>query len=951
MSYKTRKRIWPLAAIIGVVAMLAVLGAMALPMSTVQAQAEPPPPIKPLAPTVVATAVSDTSIMVSWTPNFLFADANTGYDVQRKSGGGAWTNVLTATTAMSHTDTGLMPETEYTYQVRANNVKGAGAWAEMSATTASALVDAPTGVSAAHGGGAGQVVVEWTTSEDVDSYEVTYRVPGGTIMTDSTDATSPHTIDGLMAQTEYKVCVIAVVDDDKSAPACDIATTSRYLLTFDLRQFGSPNRTDEQNIVIPETPGATVTLRATVWVPDPIASSDETDTVAVRFMSDPADVTVTTANLLAVSENSIDDGELTIRPRDGDKRSFQIIFDCVQDPTVLTVSIYDDDVQRVERGTITINCGEPDPEPGPGRTDESDAFTVVSYGDWEYDDVTDGFILDVSNVNPHLVNAHPHIETGLLSRDEPVVHELYTLGVSDKEMLKNLDNGSPRRAKEDPDNLLTRQEKNAYVEEGQRTVEVLTGQPNVQLTVTSMKSGPVYIRFLDSDMQPFGTDVDEESMWRGADVVGLDSQGRLELNNQEMELSKALALAYDQYNIVTPGAIPGQRADNSYLSGKDGTYNQGAFRFMNPCPSVGHHFYVEVYEPTGKYLRTTEKIDCVRSPKPGPTGLEFTIDSQEPGEGVLRFEPARNSVSHTVLLIDASNRNIVEEVEDAVSPVMFNEEDNVKLNNGWTYHIVVIAEGVNDQYTADAVLYYSVSWLDEADVPLSTDPSDDPTRMHPLCQVDDADITALLADCDADPANAAPMAVGTISDVTVMVGASRMSTMAVSSYFSDADAGDTLRYSAMSSDTAIATAEVNSDDMIVFTGVAAGTATITVTATDSMGAMATQEIMVTVEAAEPEEVGPATGVTTGPFNEGGVIQVNWDAAPNATGYIIYAVNVDELDDANGEIVVAAENDGTAETFNLSGLNVGDTYDIYVVATAKEMVAWPTSADVVQVDAE
>ena len=860
MSYKTRKRIWPLAAVIGVVAMLVVLGAIALPMSTVQAQPAPPPPIAPLAPTVEATAASATSIMVSWTPALLFASANTGYDVQRKSGGGAWTDVLIATTAMSHTDTGLMPGTEYTYQVRANNAQGAGAWSvEMSATTASAAVDAPMGVSAVHGGGAGQVVVEWTTSADVDSYEVTYSEIGGTAMTDSMDATSPHIITGLMAQTVYEVCVIAVVGSDKSVPACDTATTSRYLLTFDLRQFGSPNRTDEQNIVIPETPGATVTLRATVWVPDPIASSDETDTVAVRFMSDPADVTVTTANLLAVSENSIDDGELTIRPRDGDKRSFQISFDCVQDPTVLTVSIYDDEVQLVERGTITISCGVPDPEPGLGRTDESDAFSVVSYGDWEYDDVTDGFILDVSNGNPHLVNAHPHIETGLLSRDEPVVHELYTLGVSDKEMLKNLYNGSPRRAKEDPDNLLTRQEKNAYVEEGQRTVEVLTGQPNVQLTVTSMKSGPVYIRFLDSDMKPFGTDVDEESMWRGADVVGLDSQGRLELNNQEMELSKALALAYDQYNIVTPGAIPGQRADNSYLSGKDGTYNQGAFRFMNPCPSVGHHFYVEVYEPTGKYLRTTEKIDCVRSPKPGPTGLEFTIDSQEPGEGVLRFEPARNSVSHTVLLIDASNRNIVEEVEDAVSPVMFNEEDNVKLNNGWDYHIVVIAEGVNDQYTADAVLDYGVSWLDEAAVPLSADPSADPTRMHPLCQVDNADITALLADCDADPVNTAPMAGDAIADQTVTAGQSVM----VQSTITDADTDDTLSWDAASDMTMYATATVDDMGMVTITGVAAGMATITVTATDMDDAMAMQEIMVTVEAANtaPTAVGTIAAVT------------------------------------------------------------------------------------------
>ena len=207
-----------------------------------------------------------------------------------------------------------------------------------------------------------------------------------------------------------------------------------------------------------------------------------------------------------------------------------------------------------------------------------------------------------------------------------------------------------------------------------------------------------------------------------------------------------------------------------------------------------------------------------------------------------------------------------------------------------------------------------------------------------------------IATTDEAPPNAAPMAVGTIAAVSVTMG-QMTAAMDVSSYFSDADMGDTLTYTAMSDMEMYATADIPADgSMLTITGVVAGTATITVTATDSMGAMATQEIMVTV-AAEPEEVGPATGVTTGPFNEGGVIQVNWDAAPNATGYIIYAVNVDELDDANGQIVVAAENDETAETFNLSGLNVGDTYDIYVVATAKEMVAWPTSAEVVQVDAE
>ena len=99
-----------------------------------------------------------------------------------------------------------------------------------------------------------------------------------------------------------------------------------------------------------------------------------------------------------------------------------------------------------------------------------------------------------------------------------------------------------------------------------------------------------------------------------------------------------------------------------------------------------------------------------------------------------------------------------------------------------------------------------------------------------------------------------------------------------------------------------------------------------------------------------DAVGPATTVTTGPFNEGGVIQVNWDAAPNATGYIIYAVNVDELDVADGQIVVAAVNNGATDTYNLDALNVGDTYDIYVIATAKGMVVWPASIDVQQVTA-
>ena len=93
------------------------------------------------------------------------------------------------------------------------------------------------------------------------------------------------------------------------------------------------------------------------------------------------------------------------------------------------------------------------------------------------------------------------------------------------------------------------------------------------------------------------------------------------------------------------------------------------------------------------------------------------------------------------------------------------------------------------------------------------------------------------------------------------------------------------------------------------------------------------------------ELDAVTDVTTGPFNEGGVIQVNWDGAPDATGYVIYAVNLDELDDEDGQVVVKAVNDADAETYLLEDLTVGATYDIYVVATAKGEVAWPEAVEV------
>lgn len=93
-------------------------------------------------------------------------------------------------------------------------------------------------------------------------------------------------------------------------------------------------------------------------------------------------------------------------------------------------------------------------------------------------------------------------------------------------------------------------------------------------------------------------------------------------------------------------------------------------------------------------------------------------------------------------------------------------------------------------------------------------------------------------------ANRSPTRVGTIPTQSVRVGGTDV-TLDVSSYFSDPD-GNTLTYSATSSNTSIATVST-SDATVTITAVAAGTATISVRATDPGNASTTQNFSVTVK--------------------------------------------------------------------------------------------------------
>ena len=90
--------------------------------------------------------------------------------------------------------------------------------------------------------------------------------------------------------------------------------------------------------------------------------------------------------------------------------------------------------------------------------------------------------------------------------------------------------------------------------------------------------------------------------------------------------------------------------------------------------------------------------------------------------------------------------------------------------------------------------------------------------------------------------NRPPAAVGTIPASTLAIGES--ASLNVSTYFQDPD-GDPLTYRAESTDPSRVSADISGTDLTI-TGIASGTATVTVTATDPGGLIAAQNSRVTV---------------------------------------------------------------------------------------------------------
>ncbi len=106
--------------------------------------------------------------------------------------------------------------------------------------------------------------------------------------------------------------------------------------------------------------------------------------------------------------------------------------------------------------------------------------------------------------------------------------------------------------------------------------------------------------------------------------------------------------------------------------------------------------------------------------------------------------------------------------------------------------------------------------------------------------------------------NATPTSVGTMDDVTDLVENGSPRNVDVATHFSDPN--DTLTFTAISDNTAIATVTVMGS-VVTITPVAVGTATITVTATDTAGQTAEQTFRVTVTNPAPTATGTIADIT------------------------------------------------------------------------------------------
>lgn len=177
---------------------------------------------------LIAEAVSSSQINLSWNAS----TGATSYKIEKRVGSGSWNVLEAAHIGTSYVDTGLIPETEYSYRVSATN--SAGTSSASPAVTETTLEEGaednppatPSNLTATVIS-ANQINLAWDSVPGATSYTVQKKVGTGEWWTPTTSLTSNSFSDvDITPSTEYIYRVVAKNEFGSSSPTGNtIATT------------------------------------------------------------------------------------------------------------------------------------------------------------------------------------------------------------------------------------------------------------------------------------------------------------------------------------------------------------------------------------------------------------------------------------------------------------------------------------------------------------------------------------------------------------------------------------------------------------------------------------------------------------------------------------------------------------------------------------------------------
>lgn len=181
---------------------------------------------------------------------------------------------------------------------------------------------------------------------------------------------------------------------------------------------------------------------------------------------------------------------------------------------------------------------------------------------------------------------------------------------------------------------------------------------------------------------------------------------------------------------------------------------------------------------------------------------------------------------------------------------------------------------------------------------------------------------------------------GTFPAQTIGVGESS-GPLYMGNWFSDPDTCDSrLMYMAASSDTGKATATA-SGNIVIITGVSAGTATVTVTAQDTGGLEATLDIQVTVRGPAPTAPGAPTGLSA-TANGQTQIDLSWTAPSSDGGASITGYKIEVSTDNSIWSDLVANTGTTTTSYSHTNLMAGNTR-YYRVSAINSVGTGPASS--------